>query len=119
MDKTYVVSAIIFIMIVVFTGCQSGPTPPQTTAISDLKIKLPATTETASSACPSPKPQNIGCTTLCKPCVTWICVGGKWERQDIDTSELCKPSGTSGGIPPTACPRTATGFCPAECSFCF
>lgn len=72
-----------------------------------------------TEGCSGPKPDDIGCTTICKPCITFICSDGEWQAERIDfPDELCKPIG-GGGPSATACPRGPTGFCPAECSMCF
>ena len=94
------------------------PQPPlQAHLISDIPLKVVTAN---GSGCESEKPEDIGCTTLCKPCVTFICVEGEWERLDIDYPDgLCDPPNLPDPPPLSGCPRTAEGFCPAECSFCF
>ena len=110
----------IFIMASLFTGCDNGGRTDlkrPKIAVSDLKMELPKSP--ISPACELPKPEDLGCTTICKPCVTWVCKEGKWERLDIQNPDICGSNGGPGSPPPSACPRTDTGFCPAECKFCF
>lgn len=89
-------------------------------AITDLQVKLDAgEPSTEPQACTQPKPDNLGCTTVCKPCITWICVDGEWQREPIEWDDgLCSPPDPEEPGP-FACPRDETGFCPAECSVCF
>ena len=94
---------------------QTGVTPiNESRRISDFKIKIP--TRASDKECRTPKPQPIGCTTICKPCTFWICEKGEWKRQQLDYRDICPPHHQQEG--PTGCPRGENGFCPAECSFC-
>ena len=118
--------SLIAIGISVTAACNPGESAPSSSggpatsglAIADFKLDLRTVanpkTEAACSAVV--KPPDIGCTTLCKPCKTSVCQNGEWVRIDIATPELCK--GRPGGTPPSACPRTPEGFCPAECHVC-
>ena len=75
-----------------------------------------------TQGCQPPRPDDIGCSVLCKPCITFVCVEASWTAERIDfPDEICNPPGGGGGPGPdmTACPRSDTGFCPAECSMCF
>jgi hypothetical protein len=72
----------------------------------------------STDQCTSPRPPDIGCSRICKPCVTSVCVDGEWERVDIDFPDGFCDRGPMD--PPfNTCPRTGTGFCPAECHLCF
>ncbi len=95
-----------------------GPEPPTVFQIADFAVRVDL--YDGQSQCEGEKPANIGCTTLCKPCIVFICENGEWVREDLDMQdeEFCKPH-LPGDKPPSACPRTSTGFCPAECSVCF
>jgi len=85
----------------------------------DLKVFDPSIAG-RTAGCEGPKPSDIGCTTLCKPCITYICLDGEWQAQRIDfPDEICRPIRTGSGPSATACPRGPNGFCPAECSVCF
>lgn len=85
----------------------------------DMKVFDP-TLAGQTQGCIGPKPRDIGCTTLCKPCITFVCSDGEWKSDRIDfPDDICEPRGGGGGPSSTACPRTDTGFCPAECSVCF
>ena len=98
------------------SGCPGSRTNGLPTfELSDLSIKVPDPPATMKCD-PAERPDDIGCTTICKPCKTSFCVDGQWVPEDIDTSELCQRPGT--GIPPSCCPRGPGFFCPAECSCC-
>lgn len=105
--------------------CKDGPKPQGGSpfarlelALGDLPLKFDA--GSSEQRCTEPKPDDIGCTTLCKPCKIWICIDGEWDSDDFDWSgEICDGFDIDLGDDPAACPRTAEGFCPAECSFCF
>ncbi len=90
--------------------------------LDDVKLSLPdsaiAVDVVTTFSCPGPKPKNIGCTTVCKPCKTYVCVNGAWVPTDLDWPDrLCESRpGTGGGG--NVCVGTDTGFCPAECSSC-
>ena len=62
-------------------GCDRQPPQPplQAHLIPDIPLKVVTVN---GSGCESEKPDDLGCTTLCKPCVTFICVEGEWERFD-------------------------------------
>ena len=95
-----------------------GNANPGALRMADLRINLSGFS--SSSECEGDKPPDIGCTTLCKPCVTWVCEDGDWVRLDLTMSgdPMCTGSNAPGGSDPAACPRRGT-FCPAECSYCF
>lgn len=96
-------------------GCPGRPSVDPV-AISDFKLKLPD--RDGPSGCDeSERPKDVGCTTLCKPCLTSFCVDGKWVREKIEFGEECDPLDLD--FPPSGCPRTQSGFCPAECHICF
>ena len=102
--------------LLITSGCDGVTGTREAVAIPDIAIS----TEFANgfSGCTTPKPDDIGCTTMCKPCITSFCVNKTWVRQDIDwPPEICEPR--PDPLPPTGCPRTDTGFCPAECHICF
>lgn len=121
------------------TEGDGSTTESQAINLADLAVKvewpIPRTEE-----CREPRPDNIGCTTLCKPCKTWICLDGEWVGQDISPPDfVCNGSTVGLGEDPFACPRVPVsalagggstdlgpdfgdfdgGFCPAECSFCY
>ncbi len=107
------------------TGCPRESPPPKG-LVSDVQIKLDTFTADLDvrhdpSQCSAPRPENIGCTTLCKPCIVWVCQDGQWERLDLSTmdDEICEPIDRPDAPDPFACPRDENGFCPAECSFCY
>jgi len=71
-------------------------------------------------SCTSRKPANIGCKVLCKPCFTFFCEDGRWVREEVEMPEgVCNHRPLPDGRSPSACPRGAGGFCPAECNICF
>ncbi|MFN0301172.1 MAG: S1 family peptidase [Burkholderiales bacterium] len=42
-------------------------------------------------ACTQPEPKGFGCTTLCKPCIKYLCIDGNWVKTSIDWSGgICK-----------------------------
>ena len=104
-------------LLLLFTyACEREPLAVEGLAIPDIAID---TTVNGHSSCPANKPDDIGCTTMCKPCITWQCVNREWVRVDIDWSDgICDPL-SPPDPPPFSCPRTPEGFCPAECSICF
>jgi hypothetical protein len=120
------------ICLAIVQGCDEGDQeqPPVdvsvTRAIGDFKMKLPDPPKPdPPTPCTTPKPDDIGCNFVCKPCVTFICVDGEWVRDEIDFPEgMCD---SSPGLEPVGCPlteiKTETGvshrFCAAECAFCF
>jgi hypothetical protein len=95
--------------------CRPEKTADTSRRLSDFDIQLP---EPDSDGCAAPRPANIGCSVVCKPCFIWNCEGGRWEREQIDwDAEMC--GSAPGGDRPRACPRDENNFCPAECSICF
>lgn len=120
------------VCLAVVAGCENGDQEQSdgdvsvTRAIGDFKLQLPEPPEPdPSRRCTEPKPDDIGCSLVCKPCVTFVCVDGEWVRQEIDFPEgICDPASTPE---PVACPlteiKTETGathrFCAAECDICF
>jgi hypothetical protein len=93
--------------------------------LSDLKFDLnPLIAELdkrhSAEACSQPRPRRIGCTTLCKPCVVWVCKAGEWQRLTLPASPGC-PGGSATG---PACPLIPSplipghGTCPSGCSVC-
>lgn len=100
-------------------------------ALSDLQVRIPSPPAQMRQACTEPKPPDLGCTTLCKPCITFHCVDGEWVESSIDWGMICDPPAPTGG-PPVVCPRQPLqthpedpgdavvheGFCPAECDVC-
>ena len=89
---------------------------PPSVRVADFRVTMPGLSD--PSGCAGERPADVGCTRLCKPCVTWKCEDGEWVRLELTTHNdpMCDPRHVPG---PTACPRTPTGFCPAECSICF
>lgn len=82
-----------------------------------LKVKLDEINPPLE--CSDPRPEDQGCTTLCKPCRIFVCIDAEWVAESIDFPEgLCDPIDPAGPRP-NGCPRDETNFCPAECSFCF
>lgn len=107
-----------------------GRTPPagvldhpfaEIVATGEIAIMDPVRGEGADpEACTRPRPANLGCRFMCKPCITFVCENGEWQRESLDfPDEICEPRTPAGGTSATACPRGDTGFCPAECSICF
>lgn len=87
-------------------------------AITDMPMKLDMG-RPEPVGCPPPKPQNVGCTTICKPCKFWVCVEGEWKAENLTwPSGTCDGPNVDFGDDPSACPRRLDGFCPAECSIC-
>lgn len=86
--------------------------------IGPMKAKLDEVNP--PSGCTSPRPDDIGCFTVCKPCVIFYCLEGEWVRLDVHdlADEFCQPL-DPGGESPFGCPRDENGFCPAECGFCY
>ena len=115
--------SVLVALCLVASGCDDRAPTGGSVLVSDLKVnlgplKVKLDRDNDPADCTQPRPADIGCTTLCKPCVTWICVDGQWERFRIETPDLCEPrEPTDPG--PFGCPRDETGFCPAECSFCY
>ena len=110
--------AALFVVVLFGVGCNGEVAPRSAIPITDLKLKLPDSPDT--TACKLPKPADIGCTTICKPCKTFVCQNGEWEPHDVEPPEfVCDSSRGSNGQDISACPRSSTGFCPAECSLCF
>lgn len=107
--------------LVVFPGATPPASPSVTTDIADLAgihvLDMSVGEEPAD--CAEPRPADIGCGAICKPCVSSVCIDGEWERVEIiPPEELCAPRGPMD--PPfNACPRTPDSFCPAECHICF
>jgi len=95
--------------------------PGAATTLDDLTgvLVTDASVGQEPSKCTDPRPSDIGCSRLCKPCTTFVCLDGEWKPQEITFPEgLCDPRGDLD--PPfKTCPRTSTGFCPAECHLCF
>ena len=71
------------------------------------------------NVCTLPKPKDIGCTTIGKPCITYMCVAGEWEPINVDTSPPSRPRPRPNFPPIHDCSYSDTGFCPAECSVCY
>ena len=123
-----VFKAFVFAFMIFLFGCDPTPGGGEdggstfdrpTLNLADLPIKvdwqIPSPT-----ACLEPRPDDIGCTTLCKPCKTWFCTDGEWVPHDISTPDfICDPPTSGFGDDPFACPKSPEGFCPAECSFCY
>ncbi len=83
-----------------------------------LKLKLDELND-PSECDPEERPEDIGCTTLCKPCVTSLCLDGKWVAEHVEIpKDLCEPP-EPDDPGPFGCPSGDFGFCPAECSFCY
>jgi hypothetical protein len=106
--------------------CEDGPKPSGggsrfgalEVALADLPVKVDP--GPLDPACPGPRPDNIGCTTLCKPCKIFLCIDGEWRAEDLPWPDgVCDGPEIDLGDDPFACPRSPEGFCPAECSFCF
>jgi len=129
MKRSYVSTILMTPLIaclLVILGCNGETTTDEPTgrpitglaALADLPLRVVAMK--GSSGCVEEKPDDIGCTTMCKPCVTFVCREGEWESLDIGfPDEICDPPDIPSGPGPFGCPRTPEGFCPAECSFCF
>ena len=73
-----------------------------------------------SLSCPLPKPPNIGCTTIGKPCLKSTCIEGEWvyEREDTSVPGNDDPS-FPNYVDPFAGPYSDTGFCSAEYRSCY
>lgn len=96
----------------------------ETLRVSDLQINLEPFKAALDKQhdpkpCSSPRPANIGCRVLCKPCFTFFCENGRWVREAIEMPDGVCNRRPLGGRPASACPRGEGGFCPAECSICF
>lgn len=120
--------AVLAIWLVGLAGCgnpepepepEPGPVPGVTTEISIPDFQIAVFPEHESEGCDeSEKPDDVGCTTICKPCKTFVCVDGEWQPTDIKPPEdLCEPRG--GSLPPRGCPLGENRFCPAECHICY
>lgn len=114
--------------VLLLTGCTRSlnPLPHETApALPEFEINvapLVASLDTANppTGCAQPRPDNIGCSLLCKPCIVWICQNNRWVQRSVETpKEICERRRPGGGPRLTACPRTSEGFCAAECSVCF
>lgn len=93
--------------------------PPRLIDVSGVKVLDPGRGGSSSECNPAERPRDIGCSRICKPCVTFVCIDGEWEPLRMDFPDgLCDPRPPLDP-PITACPRSSTGFCPAECSVCF
>lgn len=101
-------------------------------ALTDFEVRFPEPPQAQQAKlaqnCTEPKPPDLGCTTLCKPCVTFRCVDGEWVRDEIDWGILCEPRSPQDPGP-TACRRSklpdqgtgleVPGYCPPQCDICF
>lgn len=109
-------------------GDDSGP-PSGSVAISDFELRTdlgeayepPQPGQIDPEFCPHPKPDDIGCTTIGKPCVRFRCQDGEWVREEITYPAFI---GAGQGSVNTAetilCPRNPeTLACPSECDLCF
>lgn len=108
-------------------GEDGGP-PSGTVAISDFELRTdlgeafepPEEGQVDPDFCPLPKPDDIGCGQLCKPCVTHRCQDGEWVRHEVTFPEGLCPTGVSvDTVQVRTCPRDPeTLVCPAECAVC-
>ena len=130
---------------IALTACDPTPSDGQgggmnvsAVALQDVPIKVDWRIPN-DPMCLEPQPDDIGCTTLCKPCLTFQCEDGEWVGINIDPPDfVCNPDFPGSGDDLTACPRQSglvlfsaagddfsggqdeiPGFCPAECSFCY
>src|SRR5436305_672309 len=125
MLRIFVVATLVVLLvacITIATGYSSKQTQ-RPVVISDFAINIrpfkAALDKTYNaSGCTSPRPKDVGCTVVCKPCGTWICKDGKWVAYVIPPPRFCD-SKTAGNASGTMCPRGVDGFCPAECNICY
>ena len=81
------------------------------------EIYLPPGDTPDPTSCPGPKPANIGCSSICKPCIVHVCMNGEWTQYKLEwPKDMCsRPSSTTKA---KICPRSPTGYCPPECQIC-
>ena len=124
----FVRSVVLLVAFLFVAGCDWTGGSNDSVAASGWKLKLPEAPDWKlkdpdipdTKPCDTPKPNDIGCTTICKPCKTFVCNNGEWESVDIDSPDfICDPPSGPSAPDPFGCPRGGNGFCPAECSFCF
>lgn len=101
-------------LFVVVSGCP-GPPSSDLVAITDFELKLPD--RDGPSGCDqSVKPEDVGCTTVCKPCQTSICLDGEWVPDNVEMpKEICDPPDLPENRP-FGCPRTGHGLLPSRMS---
>ena len=123
MKRKLLILCLLILAVIIGVAGQRRPTPKAQTRISDLKINLNPLKSSFDRAikCNAPRPKDIGCTTLCKPCITWRCQEGKWVEFELNTTDdaICEASPDLGDQTLSACPRGPEGFCAAECHICY
>ena len=123
MKRKLLILCLLILAVVIGVEGQRRPTPGAQARISDLRINLNPLKVNFDKVikCTAPRPKDIGCTTLCKPCITWRCQEGKWVEFDLNTMDdaVCEAPADLGGKSISACPRGSEGFCAAECSICY
>ena len=99
-------------------GCDGEPEQTRPTFVGPQTL-ISVEHFNGGSACEEERPEDVGCTTICKPCLTWLCLDGEWVSEDISPPDfICDPPDLPDAPPISACPSIA-GQCPAECSFCY
>ncbi|MGH9429403.1 MAG: hypothetical protein ACRD2L_24220, partial [Terriglobia bacterium] len=75
-------AALVGVLFFKLPNVNPSPVPPKAPeprlALSDFVLDIHNID--GSSGCKKEKPKDIGCTTVCKPCVTWVCRNGEWVR---------------------------------------
>jgi hypothetical protein len=118
MEKKFSLS-LLFLSVLFLFGC-----PPEKQKFGDLMLDIAHTKKVLdkiypAEQCSGPKPEE-SCASLCsgKPCYTWICKNGNWEKFDMTPpSEICE----GRNLTVCACVTTELGESsrPEGCSLCY
>lgn len=132
MKKCLIISQIFAVVIFFLISCGGSPKdeqfrPPEGSIFipeGGWELSFPedavATTDSTSTIarCTGPRPQQQGCSQICKPCFFFVCKNGEWTRTAVRWPEgLCNRR-PAGGSLTNVCVKPPSENCPAECHVC-